>query len=139
MPNLNFEKNLIKKLNNNEFDYCVFSDINVNSDKYIEEYVKYTYDLDDSSVKLFEKIYKISDIETIIKYPIADILVGYKSENIEPINMSLILNNKSYSIELTHNKFVPAFDNKFYLPIITLQNTDIIVIKQDFRNIKLIR
>jgi DNA gyrase subunit A len=37
----------------------------LNLKQIIEEYVKYTYDLDDSSVKLFEKIYKISDIETI--------------------------------------------------------------------------
>ena len=59
--------------------------------------------------------------------------------------MSLILNNKSYLIELKHNEFVPAFDNKFYLPLISLQYTYIklqynnwLIKNSDSVNVKLI-
>jgi hypothetical protein len=128
---MQFDSDLIEKWNNCTFD----DDPNIKLEDY-DLYGSYASTINNTSAKLFEKTYTLShNGNTILRY--GDILVGYQSNNIEPINVALTMNGHIINtFTLTNNKYVPAIFSTHYLPLICLQYTEckLVLINDDIKN-----
>jgi hypothetical protein len=116
---MQFENDLIEKWNNNIFDTVPAPTVDS------EEHYLYTSNINNTSAKLFKKEFTLShNGNTVLRH--GDILVGYQSNNVKPINVALLMNDHIVNtFTLTNNTYVPAFFSTHYLPIICLQYTDI--------------